>query len=558
MIIAVTRAMKEHGAVTLLWRWFTGHPWHGKPYTDAGWFRHGTKALTVTGHAHRWHHMPRIHRTGIRTVATIATPLFSYAIWKHRTGALEWLACVAGWVILTSARPARDSIRSRNLNQNLVYPLAVPLAPMLGLSEMQARKAISIRPDYATVREGEIGKLALPVSYAANPAQRREVAHLVTSRLPVDADFTWDMQGKTHALRLIAAPECPSMVPFTDMLEAMAACKPGEVVIGVDRHGHIFKGSFTGDDPHWGFSVGSGRGKSTFLIITAAQLLHNEAGATITGIDPKMASLNALAGVPGVTIANDPRNVEGMWKAIEAFEREMMRRLDALNTDPTATFPIAVLMIDELNQFSSMSKAQWRKIKGKGDQSYPPVWDSVAAIHWMGRQVRCHCVSVGQRLDDKATGGIGLRDSMGFRGLAGFRSQQWDMLINTKPIPRSQKPKGRWIYSDGQTETWVQNMLAHVDPNRNAQIIRDYAMTGRRAGVTSPTALPASSTAVPETVAWVTGLDAGAAHVGLTVAAFRKRRERAGGIPGETRHGNKPAWSMQDLDNFAHSERETA
>jgi len=28
-----------HGLLKLAWRWHTGHPWHGKPLTDAGWLR---------------------------------------------------------------------------------------------------------------------------------------------------------------------------------------------------------------------------------------------------------------------------------------------------------------------------------------------------------------------------------------------------------------------------------------------------------------------------------------------------------------------------------------
>lgn len=53
------------------------------------------------------------------------------------------------------------------------------------------------------------------------------------------------------------------------------------------------------------------------------------------------------------------------------------------------------------------------------------------------------------------------------------------MLIGTAPVPRSQKPKGRWIYSVGQTETWVQNICASIDPVESGAILRDYAIASR-------------------------------------------------------------------------------
>src|SRR5262249_62420566 len=49
------------------WRFLTGHPLHGHHITDAGWFRPGQRALTPTGHATRWQHLPRIQRTAHRT-----------------------------------------------------------------------------------------------------------------------------------------------------------------------------------------------------------------------------------------------------------------------------------------------------------------------------------------------------------------------------------------------------------------------------------------------------------------------------------------------------------
>ena len=48
-------------------RFLLGEAHHGRPVTDAGWFRPGVKALTPTGHATRWWHRPKWQRAAHRT-----------------------------------------------------------------------------------------------------------------------------------------------------------------------------------------------------------------------------------------------------------------------------------------------------------------------------------------------------------------------------------------------------------------------------------------------------------------------------------------------------------
>ena len=40
------RSVAASWALVRLWRWLSGEAHHGKPITDAGWFRHGHRALT--------------------------------------------------------------------------------------------------------------------------------------------------------------------------------------------------------------------------------------------------------------------------------------------------------------------------------------------------------------------------------------------------------------------------------------------------------------------------------------------------------------------------------
>lgn len=380
----------------------------------------------------------------------------------------------------------------------------------------------------------KIGHIELPDHFRASPEERRAVAQLASARLPFEVDIRWQMDRRPFVAEIIRVAQCPRVVPFEQWRPELDKCKPGEIFVGLDRNRKPYRASFLTDDPHWGFEVGSRRGKSTFLSITAAQILHQDPGASVTGIDVKRESFKALFGVPRLILSNDPRNITDMWDKVHEFRQEMDRRCDARADDPSLEFPFALLMLDELSQFSAQSQQLWRGMKEPKDPAHPPVWDDIAAIMWQGAAFRCHVLMAGQRIDHQITGGIGLITSLGFRGLAGFRKQNWERLIGTHPIPRSRPERGRWIYSDGDSETWVQNLWA-----TDAEI-KTYAMEVPGAG---PTA---------EDATWLVGLAAGAGHLGLSVDAFRKRRERDP-VQGEERRGNQPMWRPAALDEWANA-----
>jgi hypothetical protein len=543
------------------WRFVSGAHMAGRPRTNHSFLYRGTRIIHPSGRAWRWSHMAGWSRALVRlgTLAVLAGGVYGWFTHRDDTrdaliGAGCLLAALGGLGLYRVARRWRHT-------RTVVHPLAAALAPLLGVQPLAAQELISLPARYGKTVDGPVGHVELPAAFAASPDQRKAVDHLLSSRLPIEIETTWYTATAPMRVAVAASPRPPDMVPWSSMTEAMADCPKGKVVIGLDRRRNVYRGDFNSDDPHWGMSVASGRGKSSFLQAVAAQVLHQDPEATVTGIDPKMSSLDPLIGIPGVVVANDPRNIVGMWDTIEEYVLEMESRLDRLAQDPTLSFPVSLLIVDELNQFSAMTAATWRAMKEKGDPAIAPMWMRLASVFWMGRAVHCHVIMVGQRLDEKATGGIGLRDSLGFRGLAGFRPQNWLMLVGTTPIPRSQKPRGRWIYSDGQDETWIQNVYGTPDE------IRAYALEGRRpdfaAAPVSPIAVPDTqlpAETVPEgtgtgtaamaaQVTWVVGMQSAADHLGIKVEAFKKRRQRAGGsLPGEVRQGNQPAWSATDLD----------
>jgi hypothetical protein len=554
----LTLVFRKHVA-----RFLLGHHMRGRR-TNYGVIKRADKiaphARTVT----RWGHASMLTRATIRVGSLALAGLLAYAWTVAPTTTITVLIAVSVAALAGLGFRGYRLVQTWTHRRQVVHPMAEALAPLLGVSVSDASTAITLPRTFTQVSDGNLGNITLPSHFQGAPDQRKAIDHLVKSRLPVDIETTWRTAQAPMQLMINASPKPPDMVKFAEVRAEMDACAPGVILLGHDRRRNPYTGSFATEDPHWGASVGSGRGKSSWLQLIAAQVLHQHPENTVVGVDPKMTSLDPLIGIPGVRVANDPRNVPGMWQNIAEFEAEMVSRMDAQQADPTITFPLALLIVDEVNQFAAMTSAVWRGMKEKSDPATAPVWMTIASILWQGRALNCHVILVGQRLDDRATGGVGLRDSLGLRALGGFTAQQWMMLVGTTPVPRSQKPRGRWIYSDGQETTWVQNVYGTPEE------IRDYALESRRPGMSlSPVpdvSLPAQSdgtgTGTPVTApepaqvsegtqgaAWIVGMAAGAAHLDLSGEAFKKRRQRAGGtVPGEMRQGNQPAWLPGDLD----------
>lgn len=536
---SLARMADRHGGAVLAWRWVTGADLdHGRSHDCPG----------PQCRARAWAHRPRHHRAAIRVATPAAALAAAYGMIADEAATVYSAAAAAVAVTLAAAWTGVRRRRQRRHDRRVIAPMAASLAAVIGTAPAQARAAVHL-PHPGTDPRGHLGHIELPDAYPAGVDARKAVEHVISTHLPWDVDVSWRTAGKPKRVMISAAPKPPEVVPFASVMDEIARCAPGVILIGIDRHSDPFRWSLNdGDDPHGGFSVGSGRGKSTFLNISGAQILHQDPAATITGIDPKMSSFDPITGVPGVTLANDPRDIPGMWNTVAQYKKQMDERIEAKKANPTLEFPVSLLFIDEVNMFASMSAAYWREQDEKGT---PPVWMDIAAVLWMGRFVHCHGILVGQRLDDKATGGVGLRDSLGFRGLAGYRPNQWKMLIGTTPIPKSQRQRGRWIYSDGQEETWVQNIMA------TPQEIRAYAMEGRLpvSGVVSGSVVSAGETPAARTdtgARWVTGLGTAAAYLGMSPAAFEKARQRSA-VAGELRNGGQPTWTEYDLDTWARS-----
>ncbi len=481
------------GVCQFLYRWHLGRPifrFPGQRPTDATFFHRGTKPRSEWDRLTPWSYLPEGIRAAVRIWVFEVLPFLGIAWWWTSSiwyGIATITAVVAslallGWLGWRYAHNWR-------FKRRYVRPLRKAVS-----GELRTRlpdSAVDVPKDFLDKDTNGV-VIQLPGGQLIDQATQKALTACVAQRLSMPSPNS-TVRGLGNALRLVVTPayEPPAVVRWCDLLPAIEACAPGEVVLGIDAHNQVFKASFKTGNPHFGFSVNTQRGKSTQGQSIVAQILHQDPRNRASYIDPKMVSCAPLAGTPGLTLANDPFDVPAMWRAVEGVYDDLMFRRRALAEDPTTEFGIHLFVVDELSEFADMSRDEWRNWKTqrpdewhKGD---PPITRHMKSILRMGGQFGIHVVFYTQRLDVASCFGVaGLRDLLGLRGLAGYKPNQWKMLVGTTPVPPPQEGIGRWIYSVGPTTTWVQNVFAShgsTKEERDAcweQEIRDWAQAGRK------------------------------------------------------------------------------
>lgn len=551
---------KIPGPERWVYRFVAGHPMDGHYRTDARFFRRGTRLLAKV-EVHRWSYLPGWQRSAWRFAGVLAVLAGAWGYAFHRERLYVALSASAALAALYASWRLWEAWQRHEVARDYLRPLHAVLAPMLGLpSTTRPTDYLTVPKTYRT-KEETPAVIRLPSGFNPAPANKDQVSNAAMSYLRINddnTDVTFHMSANP-TLELKMAPQPPNRVLWADYTDLMLKLPAGQIFVGLQaRNAPYIRDFNVGEVVHGGFSVNTGGGKSNAAMTWISQMLHSDPRVLVTFVDPKQSALPAcLIGVPGYSLANDPDNIPEMWDVIERFEREIIRRRRARIDDPTMEFPLMYLILDELSEFMDMSREFWEEVKEEPERygyegklpKRPPIIRSIARILRMSREYGGRVLVFTQRLDNASTGGIGLRDLFGWRGLAGFRKNQWMMLIQTTPIPKSIRRVGRWIYSDGDKEVWVQNVYASPEQ------LRDWAVANRRPGVDTHDGQPNDdgvSSAESETpVQWdIVGLAAAADYVGIPYETFRKRRRHHGPIAGEGLQGRSPAWQRTDLDKF--------
>jgi len=347
------------------------------------------------------------------------------------------------------------------------------------------------------------------------------------------------------------ADDVPDKVEWTGWASYAAALPPHLVFEGLGAGGEPELWDRSTEDPHFGLSAGTRRGKTNKLLVTAMQVLGK--GGTVIVIDPKLVGFEALEGLPGALVYCDPWNVPAMWGALEMVYKEVQLRAKIRKEDKRATFSELLAIIDESNLFGELSKLEWQVSGHKGQ---PPMWNDLAMGLWTGAQFGVRYGISGQRLDQRSTGNRGLRDSLGNRWSAGIPPNQADMLYGAGEGRKIRYPKlrGRFYLGQGMDRRWVQIPRIN-DPMRD---VADYVLSQRPSRQSGTgTMVPRNQLSPGATVARraigctpiVGGLTPAADHLGIKYDRFRKARQRHP-IEGEFKLGRSPAWTTATLDGW--------
>ncbi|MCX4826576.1 hypothetical protein OG883_43850 [Streptomyces sp. NBC_01142] len=368
-------------------------------------------------------------------------------------------AAVAVPIVVVAAIRGRGR---RHHMRALVIPMSMALKDLLSeWDDHQRLRALNIPIDRSFVA------VRLPDGWHDPGGFKEQMRELIQDRMGGLWAGEWNL--KNHPFNVVFTPQKPKpkLEPpetvdfFSDLVQkAIAACEPGQLVLGIDERQRPVIKEMTGETAMWALSVGSGGGKSSFLQMIITQLVRQR--ATVIGIDVKMASINCFEGVEGVHLYTDPGNIGDMRSAISWAAREVEARNYVKKGNPRKNFDRLTLILEEGNEFGDASKEWWNENKEKGEPASDPIWGDIASIMRMGRHVNVTIIGVFQDLREAAVGSRGLRNMFRMILMGNFNANQWKMIVNTTPVPESVDRAGRMMIIEGNRRVWIQ--VPYADP----------------------------------------------------------------------------------------------
>lgn len=463
--------VRRHGVHALAWRWLTGHPWHGKPVTDAGWLRPGTRALTVTGHAPRFHYRPRLHRTAIRTGCTLAVLVVAAGLLFARAATLAILAGVAMGLLILLAIRVRSGWRQRQHRRAWIEPLHMVCAPLVGHPvAVPPQSWLAVEPDRSRA------VLALPEGRDfSDPADQSRIARAAAAKLGIEApDISWRLGGPEPTLTITRSVPPPAKVLLADVLKYVDEAGAEVLVIGLGKGGKPVTISLDGDSPHLGLSMGSGAGKSVTARFLAAQMLYK--GAIVLVLDIKRISHMWAKGLPNAAYARDDEEIHEalIWLQQEVTRRNKVADIaaDIEGRVHANVGPRILVICEEMNATIKRLRAYWRQVRDREDPVRSPALDALDEVNFTGRQVRVNLMMIGQRLSAEATGGGDSRESLAALLFARYKPSTWKMLCPDFPMPPATRHPGR---AEVVTDAVRQTQVAYLTGVQ----ARELALAGR-------------------------------------------------------------------------------
>lgn len=468
--------MSKPSAAVLLWRWHSGASLDGRYRTNATWTmpsRGDKPVMHPTGHAVRWHHMPRLHRAGIRTGATLLFLAACYGLASAFWLTVNLLAAAALAAAGYGAWRAARRVRRYRHHRRWVQPLRRALTPELGSPPVR----LEIEPDRSKVVVG------LPDDFTGSDRTREGVTRAVIAKLAIEApDTSWRLHGKNPQVTFTQSEPPPSRVSWDDVAAAVHAATAKELVFGLGKRDVVVKAAYS-DSPHLAIPGGSGGGKSNLAAFLLLQEMMR--GSLIFNLDPKWTSHLWLQDLPNVINAHD---IPDLHLALEWLGGELLRRTKAAWYSAAGTGRVRgnvgnriIVLAEELNYGMPGLKNYWREIRSKEQPKQSPAVAALSALSCAGRASDIHEWLIAQLLTVASTGvsDSTIRTNAGIKAMARWDPPGWAMAVGKHvTMPPQTTIPGRIHVVTGDVPREVQVPYLHLDDEDTA--VSDKAVAWAR------------------------------------------------------------------------------
>jgi hypothetical protein len=473
---ALDSRFRKHGPHALTWRWLTGEAWHGKPVTNRGWTRPGTKALTPTGFAHRRHYLPRWQHAAWRVQWTLAALLTAAGLLLQSRRTADYLAVTATAGAGFGAWRSRAWVQEHSHRKNYYKPGHARLAPLCGIP-------VANKPESWLDIPRDLSYAALTWPKGAQlpkPQERQEIESVASSTFGLKgAKPKWQFTGPYLKLKLIPPVPPPEWVYLDDIKwssrvapdlgrdairQAMRDAGVDDLILGIGEEGKVVQVSLRNDSPHLALSADTGKGKSVVVRCILAQILFRGGIAAI--LDNKLVSHPSLRGLPNVAYCDDISKIHDflVWLDEELDRRAKFIRAhtDYYGNLTGSPGPRLMVVLEELNLLANRLQSYWDMLRAE-DKALPrdmrenlpavsPAKRALENASYIGRELKVHLFFVSQRLSARATAGSAdVRMNIGTRLLAGYDDDTWKMLVGKQtPMPPPSRHQGRMqVYVKG-------------------------------------------------------------------------------------------------------------
>jgi hypothetical protein len=226
----------------------------------------------------------------------------------------------------------------------------------------------------------------------------------------------------------VSAVNLPDVVDWENAKEHIYNAREGQIFLGIDGEGEARYVDLDSDAPHVLINAGTGGGKSTLARGIATQAAMQ--GANVVFLDAKRHSHRWAKNLPGgIHYAS---TFSDIGTALISIGAELHRRNEVIEQWPgpieeAPVGPRIVIIYEEMNA----TLAKLRKMtKGRGQTQNTgySADDALEDIVFMGRAAKIHVIGIAQFASANAMGGSDIRENFGYRILARYTTQAWNML----------------------------------------------------------------------------------------------------------------------------------